>query len=137
MSAILSISLTNFRSYEAATLDAGGRSVVLFGPNGAGKTNMLEAVSLLSPGRGLRGANIGELGRRLPGASVGRVWAISASVEAGEGGPGRLGAGIETPGASRRVVRVDGETVKPGRLSEHVRPIWRAGARCSSLTCWV
>jgi DNA replication and repair protein RecF len=129
MSAILSLSLTNFRSYEAAQLRMDGRSVVLFGPNGAGKTNLLEAVSLLSPGRGLRGAHIGELGRRLPGETVGRVWAISAGVEAGEGGPVRLGAGIETPGASRRVVRVDGETVKPGRLSEHVRPIWLTPAQ--------
>ncbi len=129
MSALLSLSLTNFRSYEAASLRMDGASVVLFGPNGAGKTNLLEAVSLLSPGRGLRGSAIGELGRRLPGEAVGRVWAISALVEAGEGGPVRLGAGIEAPGAGRRVVRVDGETVKPGRLSEHVRPIWLTPAQ--------
>jgi DNA replication and repair protein RecF len=129
LSSILSLSLTNFRSYEQATLDTGGATVVLFGPNGAGKTNLLEAVSLLSPGRGLRGANIGELGRRLPGETAGRVWAISATVEAGEGGPVRLGAGIETPNSARRVVRVDGETVKPGRLSEHVRPIWLTPAQ--------
>ena len=106
-----------------------GASVVLFGPNGAGKTNLLEAVSLLSPGRGLRGAAIGELGRRLPGEAAGRVWAISALVEAGEGGPVRLGAGVETPNSARRIVRVDGETVKPGRLSDHVRPIWLTPAQ--------
>ncbi len=53
---LVSLSLTDFRSYPAAALETGGRSVYLFGPNGAGKTNLLEAVSLLSPGRGLRGA---------------------------------------------------------------------------------
>ena len=102
---------------------------MLFGPNGAGKTNLLEAVSLLSPGRGLRGSAIAELGRRLPGETVGRVWAISAKVEAGEGGPVRLGAGVDVPNSSRRIVRVDGETVKPGRLAEHLRPIWLTPAQ--------
>ena len=63
---------------------------MLFGPNGAGKTNLLEAVSLLSPGRGLRGSAIAELGRRLPGETVGRVWAISAKVEAGSGSQGPM-----------------------------------------------
>lgn len=50
--------LSNFRSYASAELELDGRSVFLFGSNGAGKTNLLEAVSLLSPGRGLRGAAI-------------------------------------------------------------------------------
>jgi DNA replication and repair protein RecF len=127
-SAVESLALTDFRSYERATLRPGGRSVYLFGPNGAGKTNLLEAVSLLSPGRGMRAASLTELGRRLPDESYGRAWAISAEV-LGDAGAVRLGAGAETPGAARRAVRVEGETVAPGRLAEHVRPIWLTPAQ--------
>src|SRR5512146_3122387 len=119
VSRIASLRLTDFRCYEAAELAPEGRSVVLHGPNGAGKTNLLEAISLLSPGRGLRGAPLAEVGRRLPGESVGRAWAISAGIE-----DTRLGTGVETPGAARRIVRVEGEAVPPGRLAEYVRPIW-------------
>ena len=64
---IQSLTLTDFRSYAAASLDVSGGSVFLFGPNGAGKTNVLEAVSWLAPGRGLRGAPALEAGRRMPG----------------------------------------------------------------------
>ena len=55
------ITLTGFRNYGHLRLETGGASVVLTGPNGAGKTNLLEAVSLLAPGRGLRGAPFDEL----------------------------------------------------------------------------
>lgn len=123
-SALHSLQLTDYRSYAHAELRAEGRSVFLFGPNGAGKTNLLEAISLLSPGRGLRGAALAEVGRRLPGEAVGRAWAVSAQVE-----DTRLGTGVEAPGAARRVVRVEGETVPPGRLAEHVRPIWLTPAQ--------
>lgn len=121
--ALLSLTLTDFRSYERARLEAGGRSVFLFGPNGAGKTNLLEAVSLLSPGRGLRGSALAEVGRRLPGEGVGRAWAVAAVVEDPEGET-RLGTGTETAGAARRVVRLEGEAVPPGRMADHIRPIW-------------
>ncbi|MDB5456361.1 MAG: hypothetical protein JWP92_1946 [Caulobacter sp.] len=129
--ALLSLTLTDFRSYERARLEPDGRSVFLFGPNGAGKTNLLEAISLLSPGKGLRGANLVEVGRRLPGETVGRAWAVAAVV-AGSGDddePVRLGTGVEQPGAARRLVRIDGETSPPGRLSDHVRPIWLTPAQ--------
>ena len=56
--AVLRLDLTDFRSYETARLEVDARPVVLTGPNGAGKTNLLEAVSFLAPGRGLRGARI-------------------------------------------------------------------------------
>jgi DNA replication and repair protein RecF len=115
--------LTDFRSYDRAELRTDGRSVYLFGPNGAGKTNRLEAISFLSPGRGLRGAALSEVGRRAPGESAGRAWAISVDVE-GEHGSVRLGAGVESGTASRRIVRVDGETVASGVLTQHTRPIW-------------
>ena len=64
-SALTSLTLTNFRSYEHGVLEPHGRSVWLAGPNGAGKTNLLEAVSFLIPGRGLRGSNLAEVGRRM------------------------------------------------------------------------
>src|SRR5258707_672114 len=106
-SAILILGLTDFRSYERAELHTRSHSAFLFGPNGAGKTNLLEAVSLLSPGRGLRGSGLADVGRRLPGEAQGRPWAVSALVAA-EGGDRRLGTGTDTSGASRRTVRIDG-----------------------------
>ena len=118
-SALQSLSLTDYRSYAVAELRPDGRSVFLFGPNGAGKTNLLEAISLLSPGRGLRGAPLAEVGRRLPGEPNGRAWAVSALVN-----DTRIGTGVEAPGAARRTVRIEGETVPPGRLAEYLRPIW-------------
>jgi DNA replication and repair protein RecF len=120
---IQSLTLTDFRSYERATLNTGGRSVYLFGANGAGKTNLLEALSFFSPGKGLRGAAAVEVGRRLPGERVGRAWSVSAHVETDEGAT-QVGTGLEGPGSARRTVRIEGETVTPGRLAELARPMW-------------
>jgi DNA replication and repair protein RecF len=125
---VTDLSLTDFRSYPAAALETGGRSVYLWGPNGAGKTNLLEAVSLLSPGRGLRGAPMAELGRRAPGEREGRAWSVSALLEGPEGEV-RLGTGAEAPGAARRVVRIDGENAQPARLTDHVRLVWLTPAQ--------
>jgi DNA replication and repair protein RecF len=127
--AINHLTLTDFRSYTHARLETGGRSVYLFGANGAGKTNLLEAISLLSPGKGLRGSSLAEVGRRLPGEATGRAWAVAAQVESGDDEPVQLGAGVEVGGATRRIVRVDGETVPPGRLTDHIRPIWLTPAQ--------
>jgi len=126
--AVHSLTLTDFRSYEHAELTPGGRSVYLFGPNGAGKTNLLEALSLFSPGRGMRSASVGEFGRRAPGEPQGRAWAVSAVIE-GDDGAARLGTGLESASAARRQVRVEGETVPPGRLVEHLRPLWLTPAQ--------
>ena len=82
--ALQSLSLTEFRSYERLDFAVHGRSVYLFGPNGAGKTNLLEAISVLNPGRGLRGAAFGELGRRLPDEARGRAWGVAAKLDSGE-----------------------------------------------------
>ena len=120
---LLRLTLTDFRSYERAELHAAGRSVYLHGPNGAGKTNLLEAISLLTPGRGLRGAPAIEVGRRLPGETVGRAWSVSAEV-GDDWTPTQVGTGLETPTSPRRIVRIDRETVPPGRLLEHLRPLW-------------
>lgn len=127
--ALLSLTLTDFRSYERARLRPEGASVYLFGANGAGKTNLLEAISLLSPGKGLRGSGLTEVGRRLPGEVAGRAWAVAAEAQAGNDEPVRLGTGVELAGAARRVVRIEGETVPPGRLADHVRPIWLTPAQ--------
>ncbi|MBU4433425.1 MAG: DNA replication/repair protein RecF [Alphaproteobacteria bacterium] len=132
--AITTLTLTDFRSYAHARLETGGRSVYLFGANGAGKTNLLEAISLLSPGKGLRGSSLAEVGRRLPGEAVGRAWAVAARVEAPSRGFGaddsvHLGAGVEVGGATRRIIRIEGETVPPGRLTDHIRPIWLTPAQ--------
>ena len=120
---ITSLALTDFRSYASASLPVSGGAVVLHGPNGAGKTNLLEAISLLTPGKGLRGATAQEMGRREPGEAVGRAWAVMVTLDEG-GEEVRLGTGVQTPGAARRVVRIDGETAPPGRLLDHLRPVW-------------
>ncbi|MBU2270355.1 MAG: DNA replication/repair protein RecF [Alphaproteobacteria bacterium] len=120
---IQSLTLTDFRSYAAATLPVAAGTVVLHGPNGAGKTNLLEALSLFTPGRGLRGATAPEMGRREPGEAGGRAWAVAAVLTDGEDET-KLGTGVQSPGAARRIVRIDGETAQPGRLLDHLRPVW-------------
>ena len=74
--AIRRLTLSNFRSYHAASLDIGSNLVVLTGPNGAGKTNLLEALSTLAPGRGLRGARLSDLSRSTPGDAELRPWSV-------------------------------------------------------------
>src|ERR1700716_1004099 len=102
---------TNFRMYHAATLAVGDGPVVLVGPNGAGKTNLLEAISFLAPGRGLRRARLGEIDRRpaseMP-ATAG-AWAVAAAVATSRH-PVQIGTGREATagGGERRVVRIDG-----------------------------
>lgn len=123
MSRIDLLLLTDFRSYQRAEWRVAGRNVFLFGPNGAGKTNLLEAISLLSPGRGLRGAPLAEIGRRGSDEKIGRAWAVSACL-IGTNGPVQAGTGIETATATRRLARIEGEAVPVGRLSEQARPMW-------------
>src|SRR3569833_3933530 len=110
-SRILRLSLTHVRSYRAASVAPRGDLVVLVGPNGAGKTNCLEAVSLLSPGRGLRRATLSDAANQQGDGA----WAISAEVE-GALGLATLGTGIDAPtadttAASRRC-RIDREPVQ-------------------------
>ena len=120
------ISLTRFRNYEALRLETGGAlQIVMAGPNGAGKTNILEAVSLLAPGKGLRGAELDELTSRDAGTDA--RWAVAAELESTAGFSLRLGTGLERKagGAARRVIRLNGKEVKGQRhLSEHVAAVW-------------
>ncbi len=120
---ITSLALTDFRSYAGATLSVRLGATVLHGPNGAGKTNLLEALSLFTPGKGLRGATAAEMGRREPGEASGRPWAVTLTLDAGDDDAIRLGTGVQ-PGSTRRIVRIDGETAQPGRLLEYLRPVW-------------
>ncbi|MDZ4109809.1 MAG: DNA replication/repair protein RecF [Brevundimonas sp.] len=117
---ITTFTLTDFRSYGTARLEPGAGPVVLHGPNGAGKTNLLEALSLLTPGKGLRGATAAEMGRREPGEASGRPWAVAVELDDDT----RLGTGVPGAGAVRRIVRINGETAQPGRLLEYLRPVW-------------
>src|SRR6201991_2384225 len=86
------LSLTHFRNYRAASVTARGDIVALVGPNGAGKTNCLEAISFLSPGRGLRRATLEDVADNQGDGS----WAVSAEVE-GALGLATLGTGIDPP----------------------------------------
>ncbi|WP_313008345.1 DNA replication/repair protein RecF [Brevundimonas vesicularis] len=117
---LASLTLTDFRSYAGARLEMTSVPVVLHGPNGAGKTNLLEAISLLTPGKGLRGATAAEMGRREPGEATGRAWAVMVELD----DETRLGTGVQAAGAARRIVRIDGETAQPGRLLDYLRPVW-------------
>src|SRR5450631_3577088 len=105
------LTLTNFRSYHAAqvSLERAG-PVVLTGANGAGKTNLVEAISLLAPGRGLRRATMDELAFTEGDGS----WAVAAEIE-GALGLATLGTGIDAPGSeaasSSRRCRIDSEPV--------------------------
>lgn len=121
------LTLTDFRSYARASLALDGRPVALFGPNGAGKTNLIEAISWFAPGRGLRNAAVADVGRRMPGEAGARAWSAAAVIATDEGEV-RLGTGID-PGPNgakpvRRTVRLEGETVQPGRLSDLLRLVW-------------
>src|SRR5450631_2377171 len=94
--ALRRLTLTNFRSYHAASLDIAANLVVLTGPNGAGKTNLIEAISFLMPGRGLRRATLEEVAFSEGDGTAGGSWAVSAEVE-GMLGLATLGTGIEPP----------------------------------------
>lgn len=124
------ISLTNFRNYEALRLDVGNaRQVVLAGTNGAGKTNVLEAISLLTPGKGLRGADLETLTCRHAEGMAGQppLWAVAAELESAGGFALRLGTGLDRrrEGTPRRVIRLNGKEVRGQRhLSEHVAAVW-------------
>ena len=120
---ITSLTLTDFRSYASASLPIPAGPMVLHGPNGAGKTNLLEALSLFTPGKGLRAATAQEMGRREPSEVGGRAWAVALTLDQ-DGDEARLGTGVQVAGAGRRMVRIDGETAQPGRLLDYLRPVW-------------
>src|SRR5215469_7951617 len=117
--------LTDFRNYREARLTFSTEPVVLTGPNGAGKTNLLEALSFLAPGRGLRGARLSEIDRRAePVSTAGSGWAVAAVV-ATQGGSVRIGTARDVATGERRLVRIDGESVRSqAALAERLGVVW-------------
>jgi DNA replication and repair protein RecF len=114
--------LTNFRNYERAAASLDACPVVLVGDNGAGKTNLLEAVSLLGPGQGLRGRPYEELARK----DGSNGWAVAATVMSLEGVV-EIGTGFGLSGPSEgtgRSVRIAGKEQSAGALSHYVRLVW-------------
>jgi DNA replication and repair protein RecF len=118
------LSVSNFRSYHAAQIEVAAAPVVLVGPNGSGKTNLIEAISFLAPGRGLRRAVLGDVAFSEGDGS----WAVVADVE-GALGLATLGTGIEPPAsedaAVTRKCRIDREPVASATaFADHLRVVW-------------
>ena len=134
--ALARLVLHGFRGYEAVRLRLGPEPVVLTGPNGAGKTNLLEAISYLSPGRGLRNARLSEIlrdggactasSRQLSSAASSRQWSVAATVLTPRGEV-EIASGFEVDDSAteRRRVRVDGQNAGgQAALAEHLAMVW-------------
>ena len=118
------LTLTDFRNHAALDLELDSRPVCLFGPNGAGKTNILEALTMLAPGRGLRSASLIDVARD-GGEMRAQPWAVSARISA-DGDISVLGAGAErTPeGGVKRITRLNAEPATGAQLTEAARMTW-------------
>lgn len=126
---IARLRLTNFRSHANLSMDIDLRPVVITGPNGAGKTNILEALSYLAPGRGLRGAKLFEVMRQetlgeSPTAGS-ESWGVWAKLQSSYGMT-HLGTGCEAGGgqSEKRVVKIDQDQVSQNALSDHISLLW-------------
>ncbi len=114
------LALTDFRAYASAVVTAGPGLVVVTGDNGAGKTNLLEAISLLSPGRGLRGMALSEMARSDgPGG-----FAIAAQLVTGDDPPIEIGTGTRASAPDRRVLRINGAAAAAAALAEWLSVLW-------------
>lgn len=116
------VRLKDFRCYSEADLSCDARPVVLTGPNGAGKTNILEAISFLSPGRGLRRATLSEVSRH---RKAGHSWGVATTVQ-GTNFTHEIATGIEIGQESeRRLIKIDHEPVRSqASLTEYLNIIW-------------
>jgi DNA replication and repair protein RecF len=122
MSAVSRLALTDFRSYADALIEPGPGFVLLSGENGAGKTNLLEAVSMLSPGRGIRGAALSEMARK--GAGGGFAVAAHLTVPLDGGGAIQIGTGTDASAPDRRQVRINGASASANSLGEWLSVLW-------------
>jgi len=115
--------LSDFRSWRVLDAAFDASLICIAGENGAGKTNLLEAISLLAPGRGLRGARMAEFGRQQAGAGL--PWAVAGRFETRLGAMD-IGTGSDPEGHSeRRVYRLDGQAVRSqAMLAERVAAVW-------------
>lgn len=117
--AVRRLTLTDYRCYARMRMETDSRPVVLTGANGAGKTNVLEALSFLAPGRGMRRAALAEVGRH---GSPSPAWAVAAVLD---GPAGRVEIGTGREGASeRRTIRIDGQAAKARTLAGLVSALW-------------
>ncbi|HEV2567294.1 DNA replication/repair protein RecF [Sphingomonas sp.] len=123
---IARLSLTDFRSYADAVIEPGAGLVILTGENGAGKTNLLEAVSMLAPGRGLRGAALSEMARQ--GGPGGFTVAARLSDDVD------VGCGTLPSAPERRVVRINGVAAAANALAERLAVLWLTPAMDRLLT---
>lgn len=114
--ALARLVLTDFRNHAAASLMPGAGFVVLTGDNGAGKTNVLEAVSLLAPGRGLRRAPLPEIARQGGSGGFGVATTLAEAVE--------IGTGTQAAAPERRLVRVNGAAAAATSLAEWLTVLW-------------
>jgi DNA replication and repair protein RecF len=117
------LDLTDFRNYAALSWRPAARISVISGPNGSGKTNLLEAISLLGPGRGLRQARVAEFPRLRPGGET--SWAVAARVHTPDlAEPLVIGTGGAPETGERRVVRLDGASASQAELAAHIAVSW-------------
>jgi DNA replication and repair protein RecF len=131
--AVNRLTLTNFRCYEQQRIELDGRPVLLTGPNGAGKTNLLEALSFLIPGRGLRHAKLRDVGRRsAEGHLLAAQWGVSAELLIGEHKI-EIGTGFEYKdvldirysGRDKRVIKINGTVLKSqAELGQYTSAQW-------------
>jgi DNA replication and repair protein RecF len=119
MTAVTRLTLTDFRSYASIGIAVEPGAVVITGDNGAGKTNILDAISLLGPGRGLRGAALSDAAR---GGGPGG-WSVAATLMT-QGGAVELGTGTSAAAPERRIVRVNGATATASALGEWLALVW-------------
>lgn len=116
MPAITRLALTDFRNHAQLLIEPGPGLVILTGDNGAGKTNILEAVSLLAPGRGLRGASLAEMARRQGPGGFAVAARLDDDVE--------LGTGTVATAPERRQVRINGASAAANALAERLTLLW-------------
>lgn len=135
-SGITRLTLTNFRNYQSLRLNTDLSPIIITGPNGTGKTNILEAISFLTPGRGLRGARLADI-KRIPfedeEISLINGWAVAADVVKGEDNF-EIGTGVEkitreddenTSIYDKRIVKIDGEKISSqGELGKYISAVW-------------
>jgi DNA replication and repair protein RecF len=119
------VAVARFRNHPETELVLDGRHVCLYGANGAGKTNLLEALSMLSPGRGMRGADLSDIACRTAADEQGPAWALTVDIIDG-GVDRRLSMAMEREegGRGRRIVRLDGAPVSQSDVADLFRVLW-------------
>lgn len=124
MTHIASLRLTDFRNYPALDIDFDASPVVFYGPNGSGKTNLLEAISFLSPGRGIRRAKVGDLAMRFEGTQT-PAWGINAVLE----DETRISVGQVPEHPRRRLLRLNGVNATGTQLAQLLSLMWLTPAQ--------